>query len=126
MASGEEYVVRQAAATPLSVNKVEPLTNSEKMDIMVLSANPMIMSLWKFLEMEIIAARDEAMAVDPSQRDEQLAKLTIAHAMQKFYTRVRDDIKFMTQEHLAHTQQLNWEKTIAADPKVVEDIYFSQ
>jgi hypothetical protein len=125
MASGEEFVIRQVAGntSPLSVNRVEVLTNAERMDIMILSGNPAIMSLWKFMEMQIIAARDEAMHTDPAKKDEQIAKLTIAHAMEKFYKDTREDIIFMTQEHLAETRRLEWERRLQ-EPDELEKAFF--
>jgi hypothetical protein len=125
MASGEEFVIRQVAGntSPLSVNKVQELTNSEKMDIMILSGNPAILTLWKFMEMEIIQARDEAMNSDPSKPNEQVAKLTIAHAMEKFYKRVREDISYLTQEHLAETRRLEWERRLQ-EPDELEKAFF--
>lgn len=125
MASGEEFVIKGTAGSisPLSVNKVQELTNSEKMDIMILSGNPAIMSLWKFMEMQIIAARDEAMNTDPSKREEQISKLTIAHAMEKFYRRTREDISYLTQEHLAETRKLEWERRLQ-EPDELEKAFF--
>jgi hypothetical protein len=45
--------------------------------------------------------------------------------MEKFYRRIREDIKYMTQEHLAETQRLNWEKKMAS-PEEIERIILSQ
>lgn len=93
-------------------NKVTPLTNSKQMDLIIMSSNPQIQALWELMELIILDARDEAMETDPAKREEQLAKMTMAHDFDKFYKRVRDHITYITREHLAAAQRLEVEKTL--------------
>lgn len=121
--NGEETCVRKGATeTPtLSINKVVELTNQEQMDLIILSANPQLNTLWKFMEMEIVNARDEAMDVDPSEPVKQQSKMTIAHAMGRFYTHIRQRIAYVTREHLNEAQRLDYERKMGS-PEEIEKI----
>lgn len=109
----------------LSINKVTDITNANKMDLIVLSATPAIDALWNLMEMIIIGARDEAMEANPANPAEQLSKMTTAHGMEKFYRRIRNSLKFITQEHLNEAQQLEYNKQMQT-PEEIEKIILSQ
>lgn len=127
--NGEESVIRPQASSVSDgtqpITDRSELNNIEKMDLIVLSSNPAVHALWKFMELEIIHARNDAMFADPSIPTAQLAKLTIAHAMEKFYRGIREQIKFITDEHLGEARRLEYERKMAA-PEQIEQVILDQ
>jgi hypothetical protein len=83
----------------LQYQKVEELNEFERLDLAVFSAMPASQSLYKLMEFEILKARDEAMAVEPSNKELVLSKQAIAHTMALFYTRVRKAIEGEVLKH---------------------------
>lgn len=120
--NGEEVVIKKRATKlpKLSLNAVKELSNPEKLDLIVYCTNPQIEILWKLMEMEIIQFRDDAMAVDPAKKDEQSARMTEAHAVAKFYERVRNSIQYITQEHLNQAKQLEYEQQMQSPEEILK------
>ena len=52
------------------------------------------------MENEVLDARDEAMAVDPVEEKKQVVRMTEAHAIAKFYQKIRKQIEFAAQEQI--------------------------
>ena len=83
-----------------------PLDSKDRMALVILNGQPQLQALWKLMANEVNRARDEAMMVDPSKRDEQTAAMTVAHAMAKFFTRVRKSVEYQIAEHIGEVQAL--------------------
>ena len=126
MAAFEDIQPQQKDYTsPLSSIKSYDFDNRKKMDLIIISANPQIQSLWDLMEMIVLTARNEAVAVDPSEEKKQVAALTIAHAMAKMYSQVRQQIDFITNEHLAESKRLDMEKKLES-PDEIEKILLGE
>lgn len=95
-----ERSVRKVNKSPLETGRFAELTQAEKMDLIVLASNPNFQTIYKLMENECIAAREDAISVDPKDKEGQIAALTIAHAMHKFYVKIRKEIQFAGQEQL--------------------------
>lgn len=126
MAAFEDVQAQQQNyLSPLSSTKSYDFDNRKKMDLIILSANPQIQSLWDLMEMIVLTARNEAVAVDPSEEKKQIAALTIAHAMAKMYGQVRQQIDYITNEHLAESRRLDMEKKLES-PEEVEKMVLGE
>lgn len=75
--------------------------------------------------MEIIIARDEAMAISPAKPLEQAAAMSVAHAMARFYESVKERIRFTTAEHLNESKRRDAEKKLGT-PEEIERIIMEQ
>jgi hypothetical protein len=91
--------------SPLETGRIKELSQAQKMDLIVLSTNPNFQTVYDLMENEVLAARDEAMAVDPTEDKKQVARMTEAHAMAKFYQKIRKQIEFAATEQLAKVQE---------------------
>lgn len=125
MARYEDTLPKVDANPLLTLNREVKLDQKRTMDLIIISQNPQLQSLWDLMEMEIIVARDIAMAVDPAEREKQSAAMTVAHAMGKFYFSVRERIKFITSEHLNEVKQLDMERKLGS-PEEIERIVMEQ
>ena len=96
-----------------------PLDSKDRMDLVILSGQPQLQALWKLMQQEVLRARDEAMLVDPSERDKQAAAMTVAHAMAKFFTRVRKSVEYQIAEHIGEVQALA-DENIQNDTEALE------
>ncbi len=104
---------RYTAPTPssmLGIRVVAELTQGEKTDLLMFAQTEVAKTVFKVMEMEIIDARDEAMACDPSEVVKQKALMDTAHAMAKFYTRIRNKMSGVVDEF----------KQLAAEAEVEE------
>lgn len=101
------------------------LTEAQKMELASLAGTNTGEVLFLLMENEVINARDEAMAVDPSDEKQQRAKMTIAHAMSKFYTRLRKQITYQFMEHYNRIQEKTAEATLE-DRRTIEEIILKQ
>ena len=86
--------------SPLETGRIKELSQAQKMDLIVLSTNPNFQTVYDLMENEVLAARDEAMAVDPTEEKKQVVRMTEAHAMAKFYQKIRKQIEFAATEQL--------------------------
>jgi hypothetical protein len=77
------------------------------------------------MENEILAARDEAMAVDPTEEKKQAVRMTEAHAMAKFYQRVRDKIEYAAQEQL-DAIKLKAAQAVTQEQEFFEEVILQQ
>lgn len=109
----------------LEYKVVEDLTPSEQLELMNFKLSSYFRLLCKIMEFEVIASRDEAMAIDPAKRDEQVARVTIAHAEAKFYQRVRAVIENAANEHLGIVRAKAAEEALK-DQDNFEEIILSQ
>lgn len=116
--NGEEREIRQAPNSRFSYNQTRELTPEEMMDLTVFGAMPVSKTVYKVMEMAIADARDEAMECDPAREAVQRSLMTVAHAMDKFYKKVRGKIEFAQMEHLSDVKQ----KVLAEDMKDQEKI----
>lgn len=125
MASFEDTIPKSAPQSLLTLNKEVKLDLKKTMDLIIISQNPQLQALWDLIEMEIVVARDIAMAVDPAEPIKQSAAMTTAHAMAKLYLSVRDRIDFITREHLNEIKRLDMERKLGS-PDEIERIVMSQ
>ena len=125
MASFEDTLPRSNPSPLLTLNREVKLDHKRTMDLIIISQNPQLQSLWDLIEMEIIVARDIAMAIDPAKPAEQNAKMTIAHAMSALYFSVRDRISFITSEHLNEVKQLDMKRKLES-PEEIERMVMEQ
>lgn len=125
MASYEDTLPPIAPNPLYTVNKKLQLTPKQQMDLIIISQNPQLSSLWELMEMEIIIARDEAMAVSPAKPIEQTAAMTVAHAYAKLYETVKDRIRFITAEHLNEVKRADMQKKLGS-PEEIERIIMEQ
>lgn len=119
--NGSEVVTQR----PVAVGKHE-LTDSEKMELTVLGSDPRCLTLFKLMEWEIEDAKDEAMEADPSKPAEQVALMTIAHAMNKFYKQVRSRMLVATHEHVADVKLKLAQKDLEDKSKIEAIILANQ
>lgn len=104
--NGEEAVIRQPQTNSrFSYNQNVELTPEEMMDLTVFGAMPVARTLYKVMESAIVDARNEAMECDPSLEAKQKSLMTVAHAMDQFYKKVRGKIEFAQTEHLTDVRQ---------------------
>jgi len=104
--NGEEFVIKQPQqASRFSYNQNVELTPEEQMDLTVFGAMPVAQVLYKVMESAIVDARNEAMECDPSLEAKQKSLMTVAHAMDQFYKKVRSKIEFAQREHLTDIRQ---------------------
>lgn len=98
--NGEEKEVKK----PRELNRrtVTELTEIEKIDLVVFSSMPVAETLFRIMEDEILEARDLAMATDPVNVKQVLALQAEAHAMARFYTRIRNKIEGSKVEHFGN------------------------
>jgi hypothetical protein len=111
--NGSEMVTRTPKPTPFG--QAPELSDQEKMDLVAGDNTPFTNAMYKLMENRIFLAQREAMTADPANEKQQVAKLTIAHAMDKFYMDVRDMINFEKQSHIMDI------KTRAAQKQLEEE-----
>ena len=117
--NGEEALVRTSpTSNKFSYNQSRELTPEEMMDLTVFGAMPVSKTVYKVMEFAIADARDEAMECDPAHEATQRSLMTVAHAMDKFYKKVRGKIEFAQMEHLSDVKQ----KVLAEDMKDQERV----
>ena len=117
--NGEEREIKVApSSSRFSYNQTRELTPEEMMDLTVFGAMPVAKTVYKVMEFAIADARDEAMECDPAREAVQRALMTVAHAMDKFYKKVRGKIEFAQMEHFSDAKQ----KVLAEDMKDQEKI----
>ena len=98
------------------------LTDSEKMDLVAGDDSPFARAIYKLMERAIFITQREAMEADPSNDKVQLAKLTIAHAVDKFYTDVREMVRFAKQSHITDIKTLAAQKELEETGRLEEII----
>src|SRR5258705_13169544 len=104
--NGEEREIKVApSSSRFSYNQTRELTPEEMMDLTVFGAMPVAKTVYKVMEFVIADARDEAMECDPAREAVQRALMTVAHAMDKFYKKVRGKIEFAQMEHFSDAKQ---------------------
>jgi hypothetical protein len=98
--NGEEKEVPQVSSTPKLTNgRFVELTEPERMNLVLLASSPNYDTLKKLFEMEVIQARDEAMAVPPHEKEKRLALMDVAYAIAQFSTHVQQRIESAILEH---------------------------
>ena len=102
-----------------------PLDTKDRMDLVLLNGQPQLQALWKLMQNEVLRARDEAMLVDPAERDKQAAAMTVAHAMAKFFTRVRKSVEYQIAEHIGEVEALA-AGHLKDDPEEIERLTLQQ
>ena len=107
--NGEEIEVMKrqvsTASSQFSYNRNIELTPAESMDLMVFGTTPVANLLYRLMESCITDARNEAMECDPAEDKKQRSLMTEAHAMDKFYKKIRGKIEFARVEHLSDVHQ---------------------
>jgi hypothetical protein len=125
MAAFEDTLPPVAPNPLLTINRKLELTHQQQMNLIILSQNPQMTSFWELADMEIIIARDKAMAIDPSKPIEQAAAMTVAHSMAKFCESLKERIRWITAEHLNEAKRLDMEKKLGT-PEEIERIIMEQ
>lgn len=120
MAAYEDTIRGEDKTSPsnIGMGKIKTLSDAKKRDLIVLCANPNINVLWELMENIVIDSRDAAMAIDPADEKRQRAGMTIAHAQAKMYTKVRETIQYITEEHLNETRRLEYEKAMGTQEEI--------
>lgn len=111
--------------SPLITGRQTELTDAQKMDLIVLSANPTFEVVYLLWENLILDARDEAMAVDPSEPAKQASRMTEAHALAKAYKRFRDNVTNSLAEQHGKIK-LKVAETLAKEQDFIDQIVLSQ
>lgn len=106
-------------------SRINELDVMQKTDLFAFAHTETSKALWLLMENMVIEARDEAMATDPADEKTQKARMTEAHAMAKFYTRIRKEIESLVTEQMGEIQRLANEE-ILKDREKVEEIILSQ
>ena len=109
----------------LSLNQVLELQPLEKLNLATLAGDPRYETLKKLMQIEVIRARDRAMEIDPAKGQEQRAAMTVAHAMQKFYQNVVNEVELAITEQLSDIKQKALEQELQDQGKI-EELYLSQ
>ena len=112
---------RNPVAPGFGYNRIPELTEPEKMDLTVFSSMSLAKAVYKVMEIEILEALHEAMQTNPANKEQQVANMTIAHAMDKFYTNVRGKIEHAMGEHVA-TVRLKVQEEDLKDAARMEEI----
>lgn len=81
------------------------LNPAEKSELIAFRATSYYPLIRQIMENMIHEAKDLAMAVDPVNQDEQRARMTEAHAMSKFYTRMIKSIEREVSERMGQIQE---------------------
>lgn len=111
--------------SPLITGRQTVLTDAQKMDLIVLSANPAFEVVYLLWENLVLDARDDAMAVDPSEPIKQTSRMTEAHALAKAYKRFRDNVTNSLAEQ--HSKiKLKVAADLANEQNFIEQIVLSQ
>jgi len=124
--NGSEVVTKRPQESGFSYAQNNELTDIEKMDLAVLHQDPRVKTLYKLMELEIVDARNEAMEADPAETAKQLSLMTVAHAMDKFYRRVRSKIEFGVAEHVADVKAKMLQEELKDQERLNEVILFNQ
>lgn len=111
--------------TTIGSNQITDLSVSEKQDLVLFSGTPAYKAILKLMETMLVEARDEAVLIAPSKRDERLAALDTAHAMSQCFLRLKEKIRYITDEHLGLIKQAEAEKALE-EQNNLEDILFSE
>lgn len=101
--NGSEVVTRQPQKT--AYNQAPELNDQEKMDLVAGDGTPFANAIYKLMESRVLLAQTEAIKSDPADERNQRSKMTIAHAMDKFYTDVREMIRFEKTSHITDIKQ---------------------
>lgn len=120
--NGEEVCVKTSPNTRFSYNQNTELTPEEMMDLTVFGSMPVAKTVYKLMENAIADARNEAMECDPAREAVQRSLMTVAHAMDKFYKKVRSKIEFAQTEHLTDVRQKALQEDLKDQAKVEEII----
>lgn len=111
--------------SPLETGRQIQLTDAQKMDLIVWASSPVYSVIVDMLESEILDARDEAMATDPAEKEQQSARMTEAHGMAKLYQRFVKKVESCSQEQFAKVQE-KANRAILKDQSIVDEIILSQ
>ncbi len=106
-------------------SRVTQLSVMQKTDLFAFSHTETAKSLWELMENVVVEARDEAMAIDPAEEKIQKARMDTAHAMAKFYTRIRKEIESLASEQMGEIERLANEE-ILKDQELIEAIVLDQ
>lgn len=106
-------------------SRIQALDVKEKVDLFAFSHTETCRALYKLMENLVLDARDEAMAVPPEEEKLQKAKMDMAHAMSKFYTRLRKEIESTASEHIGELQRIANEE-VMKDQDAIESIILDQ
>lgn len=107
------------------MNRTTQLSVMQKTDLFAFSHTETAKSLWELMENLVIEARDEAMSIDPADEKLQKARMDTAHAMAKFYTRLRKEIESLASERMGEIERLANEE-ILKDQERIEAIVLGQ
>lgn len=125
MMDSPEEIQKRLDETPLIRERtVTELSPQDQILLITTAESAGAKILFRIMEQEIIDARDEAMAVNPAKEAEQRAAMTVAHAMAKFYRKVRTRIQQEFQKHKESLIQA--QQSVLDDPEEVEEMILSQ
>lgn len=126
--NGSEVETRFKSAPPsttIGSNKIVDLSLAEKQDLVLFSGTPAYAAILKLMEAMLVEARDEAVLISPSKREERLAALDTAHAMSQCFLGLKQKIRFLVDEQLGEFKRREVEQTLQ-EQSALEDIIFSE
>lgn len=100
------------------------LSDSEIMDLMVGDDTPYAKALDKLMKLTIVDARNQALEADPSDKEAQATKMTVAHAMNKFYENLRQIVHVEKTKHHLEVK-LKAAEAELEDQQKLEEVIFS-
>jgi hypothetical protein len=116
--------VNSVNKSPLETGRAVELTTNQQMDMIVWASSPTFPTACQILENEVLNARDEAMAVDPAEKETQHARMTEAHGMAKMYQRFRKQIEMASTNELAKLKE-RANRELLKDQELIENIVVS-
>ena len=117
--NGEEIECRQAGPNQ------DEISNIDKMNLTLLAGTPGYESLKKLMKMEVVLARDTALAISPAKREERNAAMDIAHAMALFCNYIQKKIEFAVIEHVGEVREAA-AREIAKEQSFIESVLLNQ
>lgn len=124
---GKEFESRIREATPATTignNKSVELSLAERQDLILFSATPACSAIYKLLEKILVEARDEAVRIPSGQREERLAALDTAHAAGQIIIKLKQEVRYMVDEHLGRLKQDEQQRDLE-DRAEIENIIFA-
>lgn len=107
--------------SPLQSGRQVELSQAQQTEMIIWATSESFPVACQILENEVLNARDEAMVVDPADKETQHARMTEAHGMAKLYQRFRKQIENASSTQLAKLQE-KANRSILKDREAIEKI----
>jgi hypothetical protein len=100
-----ETAPRRPQINPLALDEPQELSDTEKMDLIAGDDSPYAKAMKKLMRWEIAKSREAAEDCDPSEKEKQVALLTVLYAQKKFFNSLMGAILFEKTSHLSDVRQ---------------------